>query len=1256
MADSPRPAIDTDATPLLRLAFGLQSGDLYSRSGLVQLDDHWLAFLGEHQPGLLSRLQQARLSPDGLNSREEAALLLETAPWVDAFLAKLFNIDEAVESLRAEHTALAPLFRVKWKFVRRQALLGTTPESLEGFDAPSALARLLTAVAAIDTTAAPPAPAPAQAPAGSFDELAFSRAVLAWQADAPAHAEWLDLARAYCAWAVLTPEGQARHADCVLFRQPDAIDPFDRLRHTRSQLTNGVRITTISPDSIRRRLDHDRAAFALTDPGPRLKDGLDESRYCLLCHKQGNDSCSKGLREEGTREVGTSAGTAATNIPPLRRSAFGEPLAGCPLGERISEFHALNNEGLSIAALAMIVIDNPMVAATGHRICNDCVKACVYQQQTPVDIPQAETRVLRDVLGLPWGFEIYSLLTRWNPLNLRHPLPRPQSGRKVLVVGAGPAGFTLAHHLLNDGHAVLAVDGLKIEPMAAALNGIRIDGNRGAFEPIHDVSRLQQSLAERTPTGFGGVAEYGITVRWDKQFLDLIRLLLERRQDFSLIGGVRFGGTLTVDDAWRLGFDHIALAVGAGRPTTLDIPNGLARGVRTASDFLMALQLSGAARSDAIANLQMRLPVVVIGGGLTAIDTATEALAYYTVQVEKFLARHEALTAQIGEAAASAGWQPDERDVADEFIAHAKALRAERAAAQRQGRSARIAEMLADWGGVTVAYRRRLIDSPAYTLNPEELEHALQEGIRFAECLSPTRIDVDDSGAVASITLSRQQRDASGSWHTSDGPQASVTLDARSVFIAAGTHANTVLAEEDPDHFPMQDGKVRLLDETGAPAVVQRGNARPDHVRVLIAGSPGERWMSCFGDVHPGYSGNVVKAMASAKQGWPVVSRVLAQRAPACAEPPAEFLARLNTLLRAHVVRVERLGPAIVEVVIHAPLAAARFQPGQFYRLQSFESNSPVIRMSDGSDTRLATEGLAMTGAWVDRDAGLVSTIVLEMGGSSSLCSHLRPGEPVILMGPTGTPTEIAPGETVVLVGGGLGNAVLFSIGAAFRRAGSRVLYFAGYKRLSDRFKVAEIEAAADVVVWCCDESPGFKPGRPQDRAFDGDIVQALHAWADGAALRTGHGSDHSGQRSIPLNSADRLIVIGSDRMMAAVARARQDGLAGKLKPGLQAIGSINSPMQCMMKAICGQCLQPQIDPLSGRTRLVFSCVNQDQPLDEVDFEALDQRLRQNALQEKQTARWIAQALGVGNVDSATPAPGQAGSNGPGSGLPSGAS
>jgi len=271
----------------------------------------------------------------------------------------------------------------------------------------------------------------------------------------------------------------------------------------------------------------------------------------------------------------------------------------------------------------------------------------------------------------------------------------------------------------------------------------------------------------------------------------------------------------------------------------------------------------------------------------------------------------------------------------------------------------------------------------------------------------------------------------------------------------------------------------------------------------------------------------------------------------------------------------------------------------------------------------MTMEGLALTGAWVDRDKGLVSTIVLEMGGSSDLCAMLKPGEPVILMGPTGTPTEIAGGETVVLCGGGLGNAVLFSIGAAFRAAGSKVLYFAGYKKVADRYKVSDIENAADTVIWCCDEEPGFKPRRPQDRSFIGNIVQAMDAYAEGRLPPL----SSPGAPSIRLDDADRLIAIGSDRMMAGVAKARHDVLKPHLKPTHFAIGSINSPMQCMMKEICAQCLQPHRDPVTGETSYVFSCFNQDQPLDRVDWAALDARLKQNSVQEKLTAEWVDHCL-----------------------------
>jgi hypothetical protein len=96
---------------------------------------------------------------------------------------------------------------------------------------------------------------------------------------------------------------------------------------------------------------------------------------------------------------------------------------------------------------------------------------------------------------------------------------------------------------------------------------------------------------------------------------------------------------------------------------------------------------------------------------------------------------------------------------------------------------------------------------------------------------------------------------------------------------------------------------------------------------------------------------------------------------------------------------------------------------------------------------------------------------------------------------------------------------------------------------------------------------------------------------------------------------------------MAAVARARNGILADHLKPDHKAIASINSPMQCMMKEICAQCLQVHRDPASGSETIVFSCSNQDQDLDRVDFDILRGRLIQNGVQEKLTKLWIDRAL-----------------------------
>jgi len=1148
----------------LQLAFGLSFADLYDSVKLARVDAAFGDGLAALDADLHARLMAARGAPDDLDDRAEAALLLQLAPHLDAFMGKLFGIEDELQALSGRHLDLQPLYACKRLFVQRRALKGKKIDDAQMLDG-----------AALERELAPLL-------GGTLTQFSFALTVMGWLEDEAAHAQHLQLAQDYALWATLTTAGRARHQADVLFRQPAKLD-LDHLVHTEPVDIAGVEARTFAAD---RQVFRD--GFKLTDPGCDLVGALDQANYCVLCHERDKDSCAKGMKDKKTGA--------------FQKNPLGVELVGCPLEERISEMHAAKIDGHAVAALALITIDNPLCAGTGHRICNDCMKACIYQKQDPVNIPEVETRALKDILELPWGFEIYSLLTRWNPLNIARPVPKPDSGYKILVVGMGPAGATLSHHLMNQGHAVVAVDGAKIEPLDPTISGISQDGERQSFRPLRTMDDIRENLDTRVMAGFGGVAEYGITVRWDKNFLKVVRLLIERRAQFRMYGGVRFGAQITRDQAYDMGFDHIALCMGAGKPTVLDIPGNLARGVRQASDFLMALQLTGAAKPDSLANLQVRLPAVVVGGGLTAIDTATEVLAYYVEQVEKFLERYDVLEARLGRAQVRERWSAEDHAIADEFLEHGRRLRYERAAAKAEHRDPELVRLLNSWGGATIAYRRRLEDAPSYTLNHEEIEKALEQGIRFAPLLSPVAVEVDEHGWANTLKVEVQEIGEDGRPHGTGQIKA---LPARQVLIAAGTQPNTVLSREDED-FASLDGKYfQAVDANGHP-VHPQWSGKPDTVEVLLNARPG-RSMSFFGDLHPSFAGNVVKAMASAKQGYPFVDAAV-QSAPVNQVAFAHLVSQLDAGLKATVVSVERLTPTIIEVIVKAPFAARAFKPGQFFRLQNFESLAPLKHA-----TRMAMEGLALTGAWVDRERGLVSLIVLEMGGSSSLCRELVPGEAVVLMGPTGTPTETPGGETVVLAGGGLGNAVLFSIGQALRAAGSRVLYFAAYKGLDDRYHVENIQRAADTIVWCCDEAPGFVPERDGDFSFTGNIVEAMQAY----------GAGELGPVPVALGDVDRVVAIGSDMMMKAVKDARHGVLKDMLKPGHAGLASINSPMQCMMKEICAQCLQRHVDPVTGKQSVVFSCFNQDQPLDLVDFASLNARLRQNAVSEKLTAKWI---------------------------------
>ena len=1210
---------------------GYQYADLYDYARLQDLAGAFDAFVQHRDADLFKRFDsyrigmQSGIASGGLTSPAESALLIAMSRELGVFLAQMFGTEAGVGSLvnRAQRDAQVAKFKKEFVAKRVTKVQNVTTDPQRVTDLDRAVEELIRAIHtatdndpeyALAVTALrlldlerdyprgnPPSPS-AEARASLrqiHEELhqavervespeAVAREAAALHALTDTLVEW-----AAARWK--QPEGRWQLDRWTSFRLPKPL-AFDHLVPTVHE--DEVRVGG-DPHHFRR-----RDSFHLTDPRFTPRQISDEAHYCIFCHERKKDSCSRGFQEKNL----------TFKVNPL-----GVPLEGCPLDEKIGEMNLLRSDGDAIAALAIVMIDNPMCPGTGHRICNDCMRSCIFQKQDPVNIPQIETGMLTDVLFIPYGFEIYSLLTRWNPINVRRPIALPYNGRNVLVVGLGPAGYTLAQYLANEGFGVVGIDGLKIEPLPKNWTG---DENTPP-EPIRDAKSLWEDLDSRILAGFGGVSEYGITVRWDKNFLQVIRVALERKRNIRFYGGVRFGGTITIEEAFdHLGFDHIAIAAGAGTPTIVRMKNNLIRGIRQASDFLMALQLTGAYKKTSMANLQVRLPAVVIGGGLTAIDTATELFAYYPVQVEKILHRYEVMGDELGEAVVRSGYDKEELVILDEFLAHGRAIRAERERAAAANDQPDFIPLVRSWGGVTIAYRKSLLDSPAYRLNYEEVEKAFEEGITYAESLSPVEALDDEFGHVKAIVFEKQIVE-DGRWKDSG---EIVEMPARSVMVAAGTSPNIIYEKEHPGTFKLdkwkqffqshvrtEDGHLVEVDDAARARGFFTSYQHPADPKKLI---------TFYGDNHPRYAGNVVKAMASARDGYHEVAAIfvddvaqaLSLRTPAesrrhVEDKWRELTAMLDDALVARVHQVNRLTPTIVEVVVRAPFAAQRFEPGQFYRLQNFETSARLA-----GDTRLTMEGLALTGAWTDKERGLLSLIILEMGGSSRLCAYLQPGEPVVVMGPTGEPTEIPRNETILLAGGGLGNAVLFSIAKALKDAGCNVVYFAGYKKKEDVFKRDEIEAGTDQVIWSVDAGEPIVPRRKQDHAFVGNIVQAMLWYATNAP-------------TFDLKTVKRIIAIGSDGMMRAVKDARHGVLAPYLDPAHVGIGSINSPMQCMMKQVCAQCLQRHVDPVTGKESFIFSCFNQDQKLDEVDFTNLRARLRQNTVVEKLTNLWLTRLL-----------------------------
>ena len=333
----------------------------------------------------------------------------------------------------------------------------------------------------------------------------------------------------------------------------------------------------------------------------------------------------------------------------------------------------------------------------------------------------------------------------------------------------------------------------------------------------------------------------------------------------------------------------------------------------------MALQLTGAAKASSLANLQVRLPAGVIGGGLTAIDTATELMAYYPVQVEKVLGRYEALVKLNGEDKIRSRYDKEEIIILDEFLEHGKAIKAERARAAQACEQPNFQPLVESWGGVTLFYRKGMHDAPAYRQNHEEIAEALEEGIALAEGMSPLAALEDDFGHLKAVEFEKLEQ-IEGNWKSTG---KNITVPLRGLYIAAGTSPNTIYQSEYPDTFVMdkwffqryepeyQDSTMTLvpMHDEAAPKL---GKPAP-----LTSYEKDGKYISFYGDNHPVYAGNVVKAMASAKNGYPYVVKLFEKELAALnpaqqAERDSaltQLFAKLDESFTATIVAINRLTP-----------------------------------------------------------------------------------------------------------------------------------------------------------------------------------------------------------------------------------------------------------------------------------------------------------------------------------------------------------
>lgn len=169
----------TDSSP--NYHFNITTQDLYDREGLIKIDRAFLDFLRVGNEAVYDKLCSARSQSEPLQPKDESALLIEIAPWLEDFIAQLFGIEPEVKALAKKHHELAPLYFCKRQFVQRRAKGKVKADELAGIDGP-ALEKSLVAEFG-----------------EPFSELVFATKVAQWMEDEASHEEQLKMALHYAA-------------------------------------------------------------------------------------------------------------------------------------------------------------------------------------------------------------------------------------------------------------------------------------------------------------------------------------------------------------------------------------------------------------------------------------------------------------------------------------------------------------------------------------------------------------------------------------------------------------------------------------------------------------------------------------------------------------------------------------------------------------------------------------------------------------------------------------------------------------------------------------------------------------------------------------------------------------------------------------------------------------------------------------------------------------------------------------------------